>query len=86
VSACKGDGGPTWGHTVVMDIGSISGLRAGKGAAIMGTTAYCWYWSDSCCTAANCDINQNSYMGTDNFTAIKRCPALMATLLQTGPL
>ena len=86
VSTCMGDGGPTWGHAAVMDIGSISGLGAGKGAAIMGTTAYWWYWRDSCCTAANCDINQNNYIGTNNSNAVRCHPALMVTWLQSGSL
>jgi len=87
VSTCRGDGGPTWGHAAVMDIGSISGLGAGRGAAIMGTTAYCWwYWRDSCCTAANCDINQNNYTGTNKVNTVRCCPALMVTWLQSGSL
>lgn len=81
VSTCMGDGGPTWGHAAVMDIGSISGLGAGRGVAIMGTTAYWWYWRDSCCTAANCDINQNNYIGTTNLNTVRCCPALMVTWL-----
>jgi hypothetical protein len=64
-----------------MGIGSISGLGAGRGAAIMGMTAYWWYWRDSCCTAANCDIKQNNYEDTNNFNTVRCCPALMATWL-----
>jgi len=82
-----GDGGPIWGHAAVMDIGSISGLGAGRGTAIMGTTAYWWYWRDSCCTAANCDdINQNNSMGTNNLNILRCCLALMVTWLQSGSL
>ena len=87
MSICMGDGGPIWGHAAVMDIGSISGLGAGRGTAIMGTTAYWWYWRDSCCTAANCDdINQNNSMGTNNLNILRCCLALMVTWLQSGSL
>ena len=82
VSTCMGDGGPTWEHTAPMDTGSASGLGTGKGAAIMGTTAYWWYWSDSCCTAANCNINQNTYESNNDFNAIWCCSDLMVTWLQ----